>query len=296
MSILHYIKTKQKFDFDELTSAITKEYAAIKFEQRTSKLCYLWLDSVSTRGVDVSLEGENWIELRNTMLSSEADYHLTNLLADAICTLFEGNLFKENPDFDDENDAPNLEFYSITYPLFEAEYIAQQFLKDVQSLGYMISANKDERAFGINGPKREAHLGHKFFEKIENESWESKADIVLQTLLNVNYQFPDYTYGNVIETGEGSNKIKLKLITNAGDYMIGKYDFVLFSKNEEDTIAISNYILNSILPETWELLDEFTIAAPQISESDFEKLINKAEALNELDDFEAMMRGERKVY
>ncbi len=62
---------------------------------------------------------------------------------------------------------------------------------------------------------------------------------------------------------------------------IDKYDYILFPKNESEIIAITNDTLNTILPESWQRVDEYTIVAPILSEDEFEKLVAQAEKLDQ---------------
>lgn len=287
MSVLNYVKTKQSFEFNYLQNIIKNEFEAVEFKQRSPKLCFVWLDGVSTRGVDVSIEGENWIELRNNALSSDGDYHLTNLLADVICKIFDGSLFKINEEFDEEKDAPELAFLPITYPLYSDDYMATQFQKDARTLELMVEA---AGCITIFGPLKKVHFGPRFFAPLKSVSEEKRVAFMRQTILAINYAYPEYAYGNVIETGEGENKVILKLITNKGNCMIDQYDFVLFASSEETQIALTNETLNTILPEQWELLDEYTILAPVLPEKDFLELVQRTLTVNEFHLFENRIR------
>ena len=87
-----------------------------------------------------------------------------------------------------------------------------------------------------------------------------------------------------MESGDGDNKKILKLITNQVDCMIDKYDYILFGKNEEEIIAIDNDTLNTILPSSWQRVDEYTIVAPMLSENEFMELKERAEKLNQFEE------------
>lgn len=291
MSILNYIKTKKDFSFEVLISALKKEYDIIQFEQRSPVLCFMWMEDFSTRGVDVSMDEVNWIELRNTILSNDVDYQLTELLATAICSLFDGNLYQYNENFDEETDAPDKEYLKANLPLFEEDFINKQFQEDVGTLGAFIAAQKG--AFGIWGPKKEVQLGPNFYGTMSDKTQSEQAEIVLKKMLEVNYAYPNFPYGNFMSTGEGSDMIKLKLISNAGDYMITKYDFIVFQKNETESIMLTNDTFNTILPDSWRLLDEYNVLAPQLTEEEFEQLKQRADALNEEEKFEAMMNNRK---
>lgn len=289
MSILHYIKTEKKFKFKRLFKELKRNYLNIEFEERTENLYYLWLSDFSARGVDISVEKENWVELRNTILSSEADYQLTELTATIICALFKGKVFIDNQDFDSKNDPPELAFNRIKLPLFDDIFKELQYVKDVQTMGYMIEANQG--SCGIQGPFRQAQFGLRFFNEMKDESIKEQADHVMRTLLRLNYNYIGMGYGNVIRLGQEDDPIVVKLITNKQNTLIDKYDFILFQGEDEEPIAITNDTLNTILPESWILLDEYNIFAPVLKPDEFDELKRKAEEINEIDYFELRLDG-----
>jgi hypothetical protein len=279
MSVLHYIKIKQPVNFTILQKIIERTLADVLYHQRSETLCYFWIDGASTRGVDVSLEEENWIELRNTGFSSKEDYVLTNELANSICNLYEGKLYVDNEDFDEDVDDISLQYLPKEHPLFAPDEMESMPLNDTAVVRAMIMQLK--QTITLFCPIRKVHFGTETLSKLSDKSDEELTMILQQIILYVNYQIPDYEYGNVLETGEGEDKKTLKLLANLSDCIIDKYDFILFQKNDDKIIAITNDTLNTILPKSWERVDEYTIVAPILPENEFENLVAQAERLNQ---------------
>ena len=111
-------------------------------------------------------------------------------------------------------------------------------------------------------------------------------DKMYHIILNVNYQIPDFGYGNIMEVINSNDEKKImKLLTNEVDYIIDKYDFILLQTLEEQPIIITNAILNSILPSNWKLVDEFTVVAPITTQNDWKKLLTDAKKHDLFDSF-----------
>lgn len=279
MSILHYIKTKDRINFDILRKVIERTVADVKYEQRSETLCYFWIDEASTRGVDVSLEAENWIELRNTGFSNKEDYVLTNELANSICNWYDGHLYCENEDYDEDNDDASLEYLPKKHPLFTTDDMESIPLNDTEVVSAM--ARQLQQTITLFCPIRKVHFGPELLGKLSDKSNEELTILLHKIILYVNYQIPNYEYGNVLEMGEDEDKKTLKLLANQSNCIIDKYDFILFQKEEDKIIAITNDTLNTILPKSWQRVDEYTIVAPILPEDEFEKLVAQAEKLNQ---------------
>ncbi|QBN17272.1 hypothetical protein [Flavobacterium nackdongense] len=279
MSILHYIKTKEPINFVILQKVIERTLEDVKYEQRSETLCYFWIDEASTRGVDVSLEEENWIELRNTGFSSKEDYLLTNELANSICNLYDGQLYIDNEEYDEESDDASLEYIPKEHPLFTTEDMEAIPHTDTQVVSAM--ALQLQQTITLFCPIRKVHFGPELLGKLSEKSNEELTILLHKIILYVNYQIPNYEYGNVLEMGEGEDKKTLKLLANQSNCIIDKYDFILFQKEDDKIIAITNDTLNTILPKSWQRVDEYTIVATILPEDEFINLVAQAEKLNQ---------------
>ncbi|MBY0487834.1 MAG: hypothetical protein K2P85_11705 [Flavobacteriaceae bacterium] len=280
MSIYHYIKTEIPFDFEKLQNIFSNN-SAISLEQRNENLCYFWQNNNSTRGIDVSFEN-GLIELRNTIMSNETDYQITKFLAHIICENFKGETFVEFDDEDADSDDESLKLVSVGLGLYDKNEIEKMQLSDVSTMRGIIE--QTGKYISIFGPIRKVHFGTDFMNTYKDKTDEELITIMHDLIKKVNYQIPNYEYGNVMETGDGDNIKILKLISNKVDCIIDKYDYILFQKNEEEIIAIDNNTLNTILPNSWQRVDEYTIVAPIISENEFMDLIEKADKLNQFEE------------
>ena len=280
MSINHYIKTQIPFDFEKLHSIFSNN-GAISLEQKNENLCYFWQNNNSTRGIDVSFEN-GLIELRNTIMSNETDYQITKFLAHIICENFKGKTFVEFDDEDADCDDESLKLVSVGLGLYDEHEIEKKQLNDVANMRAIIEQTGSY--ISIFGPIRKVRFGKDFMSTYKDKTNAELKTIMHDLIKKVNYQIPNYEYGNILETGDTDNKKILKLISNQVDCIIDKYDYVLFQKNESEIIAIDNDNLNTILPNSWQRVDEYTIVAPIISENEFMELIEKVNKLNQFEE------------
>lgn len=269
MSINHYIIPKRQFDFSLLNNEVAKiDNVSIDF--RGDNTYYYWIDKKSARGLDVTLENAQ-IEIRNTILSNKYDYMLTNQIVSDILNQTGGTIYDE-----EENEI-------ISFPLFDKNRIAELEKNDCKVIHTL---SKEHENIEIFGPIRKVHFGKCLFEELKNYQDDSLSKKMFEIIENVNYLLPDFEYGNIMQVGEDEQKKTLKLITNEVDCIISKYDYILLNNpDNEKPIMITNQILNSLLPQKWVLVDEFTIVAPQINKNDWENLLKVAKKHDQFDSF-----------
>ena len=274
MSIIHYIKNKKKLDFTKLRSKLEAKFLAVKIESRGVGNYYIWIDGKSTKGVDVTIYDDR-VEIRNTTLSNDNDYKLTNFLGVTISVLTRGKIYSENDK-------------QLRIPiLFSKKEIVKIQLSDCD---IMISLCGDNE-ISIYGPIRKIHFGKRLHQKLN--SLRNKPEFLISTVLNlilkVQYGLPEYTYGTTMEMVKENTDTPylLKLITNTQDTIIDKYEYIMFNKPncDDEVIMIKNDTLNKILPVEWELIDEYMIIAPILKEQSWNELVEKANQLNEYDVF-----------
>jgi hypothetical protein len=280
MSIIHNVVPHKKVS-KEFFLQKSLQIENVKYENRGEGTIYFWIDKLSTRGVDITFE-QDGIEIRNTILSNKADYFLTNNLAGILVSLFDGFLLNEEDNKIDTR-----------FPLYSNEKIKELEIHDSDSLKILSLHSTSQGETGnitISGPIRNVHFGKYFFKTNNNLNKKRLKDAMLETMIKVNYQIPDYEAGNImmLESKSHNEKPKiLKCLTNLSDCIIDKYDYIVFNKNDckDELIMITNDILNKILPAQWELVDEYTIVAPMIPNDDWESLISKALQYDLFQDF-----------
>ncbi|MEN2436572.1 hypothetical protein AAH994_14240 [Weeksellaceae bacterium A-14] len=286
MSQIHYLKIAKPVDFAVLEKEIKSRLGHVEAEQRESNLFYFWIPEKSARGVDFTFERADWIEIRNTVCSNAADYLLTNHLAEAFCELFDGQLYKDNEDFDEDCDDPEDEFLPESLPVFEQKKAEEQMKTDANLFRILIQNRQSP--ITIYGPVRTVHFGKDLMEYWRDLNHEELGQEMENVILNVNYGLPDFEYGNIMQMGDGEDQKILKLLTN-NTCLIDKYDYLMLkrtenSENIEDFIVITNDDLNQILPESWKRVDEYHIVAPELPEDEFRNLIQNAELYNRFDE------------
>lgn len=262
MSIIHHIKPKKPLDLEELNN-FAEEQEEICIENRGEGIYYYWVDQKSTRGFDITLEN-NEIEVRNTIMSSRADYELTDILVKQILKMTSGKIY------DEDGEAIN------DFPLFDDEWINERERQDCQTVHI---PSKDHGEIAIFGPKYKVFFGERLHHEFDLMSKENRTRKMLGLIKKTNYDLPDYGYGNVMETTIEDEKKIMKLLTNKTNYIIDKYDYILLDREPDAPIIITNEILNNILPEKWTLVDEFTIVAPRLNDADWQQLLRNANPL-----------------
>jgi hypothetical protein len=280
MSTIHNVVPHKKVS-KELFLQKSLQIENVKCEEKGEGTIYFWMDRLSTRGVDITFE-QDGIEIRNTILSNKADYSLTNNLADILVSLFDGSLLNE------ENGKVDTRF-----PLYSNGKIEELEIHDcnlLKTLSLHSTSQGEHGNIAISGPIRNVHFGKHFFQANSNLNEKRLRDAMLETIVKVNYQIPDYEAGNIMMAKSKNNDEEpkiLKCLTNLSDCIIDKYDYIVFNKDDckDELIMITNDILKKILPAQWELVDEYTIVAPIIPDDDWKLLINRALQYDLFQDF-----------
>lgn len=271
MSVIHNIIYKKPLDVSKLDKFISTIDGAT-YENRGEDVLYFWINGKSTRGFDITFE-QDYIEVRNTILSNKYDYDLTNKIVAEILSLTDGIIIDE-----DEEQVSN-------FPLFDNDRILEMEISDCKTIQLL---SKEHEDIAIYGPIRIVHFGKRLHEQFNEFKDEHLKNKMFDLILNVNYKLPDFEYGNIMQIGDTDEDRKtLKLLTNKTDYIIDKYDYILINKNEDEQppIMITNAILNTMLPSNWTLVDEFTVVAPMTNENEWNKLLTTAEKYDLTEEF-----------
>lgn len=271
MSVIHNILTKKPLDLSRLNDFVSSIDKTV-IEDRGEGTYYFWTEGRSTRGFDITID-RDVIEIRNTILSNRCDYELTNQVVEKILNLTDGLILDEG-----EEQVSNL-------PVFDDNRISEAEIHDCETIQLL---SKEHEDIAIYGPIRKVHFGKRLHESFKNLKGEKLRDKMFDIILSVNYQIPDFEYGNIMQVGNNEDDKKImKLLTNKTDYIIDKYDYILLNTSDEKPIMITNEILNKMLPSNWTLVDEFTVVAPITSESEWEKLLSTAKQYDQFGTFKS---------
>ena len=271
MSVIHNILTKKALDILELNNfVLTIDNAT--FEDRGEGVYYYWIAGKSTRGFDITINGDI-IEVRNTVLSNKSDYDLTNKVVEKIINLTGGLIFDEDEEQID------------TLPIFNNDRIIETELEDCEHIKIL---SKEIEDIAIYGPIRKVHFGKRLYNTFKHLSGQQLKENMFDLIVKVNYQIPNFDYGNIMQVSNSNdNKKIMKLLTNETDCIIDKYDYILLHISDDKPLMITNEILNKFLPSDWTLVDEFTIVAPMTSKDEWDKLINTAKEFDQFDTFKS---------
>ncbi|MDY6802053.1 MAG: hypothetical protein SVU94_12640 [Bacteroidota bacterium] len=264
MSLVHHIIPKQQPDMKQLNQCVLAMEGA-KYEGRGEGTLYYWIDGKSTRGMDITMHDES-IEIRNTVLSNHSDYQLTNNIVEELLDQTQGVLLNEDREEVEKQ------------PLLGDQDITVKTLADCEMIQTLSQQHED---IAILGPKRKVHFGKRTHERFKSFKGETLKEKIFALMLKVNYEIPDYDYGQVVQAEDPSGEKKiLQILTNKTNCIVDKYDYILLYTGTENPIMITNQLLNTMLPSNWELVDEFTIIAPVTSREEWNKLLRKTEPYN----------------
>ncbi len=275
MSVIHYLETRNDVDFDTLTYYLAEKFPSLRYLKRDEYLYYYWLHGDSTRGVDFSRESKHLYELRNTALSNEGDYVLSNTISRFILSRHGGHLL-------DEEEEP----LDRSFP-FTSEEMKERQKQDVHLLMILL-ANGQEFAFFL--AQRQVIFGPKAYAELKpyTDRYDELIRRIHGRMRHVWYEVPpEFEYGLIgqlenPQTGE----IKLtKLLTNQVPYIVPKVHFILFEKNDRELIAVRREDFMKIKPEHWEMIDEYQFLAPVMPQAEWEALKQKAMSYDIFPDF-----------
>jgi hypothetical protein len=265
MSIVHFVHATQKIQTILIVHQLGIIENKLKAVDNDNDAYYLYTHGASARGIDISLEN-NVLEIRTTTLSNRADYNLANAVAEITLDLFGGKILSEDNTL------------LKTTKLFDNETIEALPIRDAEVLKIM---SRNEKNITIFCPLRLVHFGQRLYKKLERLEGGCLYNEIFKIMYNVQYELPDYEGGSILRIGEGENAKLLKVLSNEVDYIVNEYDYILLSTHEEEKpIMIDDEILHSILPATWKLVDEKTLVAPIIEESEWLNLIEKTRPLS----------------
>ena len=264
------IMTNKKIDMKKTISSLFDDYKNIVIEENDNNIFY-YLYGNSTRGVDVTIE-KDFINIRNRVLSNRADYFLSGKLTYYLASLTESKII-------DEGD--NIILLENLKTTDEGE---KTFFRDVDSVSILLK--NDTEIIEFPGPTRSVFIGKDVYNKYKDENGNLDPEKVQELFLTILYGLPDFL--NSPSLGADSNEangkiIKLKMILPNYDLIIQDYDYIVVGK--EDSILLDINGIKSILPDSWVIVDEYTIVAPQLEAKEWNKFLEKSKKINCYDEF-----------
>jgi hypothetical protein len=259
MSRIFKVKTSKRVDMNDFIKQLFNQHKFLQSINR-SPTCYFYEEGYSTRGIDVTEEA-NGYEVRMTTLSNANDYLLCNTIIWLLHTLTGGTVFNE----DDK------ELYAGK--VFSDKDIADNLDADISILKALLNRDPHkEPDIVIYGPVRPFHFGRKMRDKVNALTGDKYAVAYKLSNMLLRCQFPPAEFeqgSNLLEvTNKDDTKYLLQIFRNSKNMLLENVKRIILSIDEEESgIYIEPKVLVQFLPESWELVDEYTVLAKQLPQN-----------------------------
>lgn len=267
MSHTFKIKTSKRIKIEELVDELRiKRIGAYVIDR--SPTFHIFENFYSTRGVDVTEESYGY-EIRITFLANSNDYLLCNQIVYILCDNLNGKLIDEKGN---EKYIGKL-FYDLD--------ISNNTNSDIETLFALLREGKN---IDIFGPVREFSFGKRTKQRVLALQGDKHAIAYKLSKMILACQYPPENFvpfSNLLKiNGNSNNEYYVQVLNNTNDIVIEKVQEYVIILGLEDNLILNSEELISILPDDWELLDEYTILAKKISEEKWIKFIHNANQIN----------------
>ncbi|MGV0941061.1 hypothetical protein [Empedobacter sp. ULE_I140] len=264
------IHTQQLIDPDHLYYYLEATLGSINAIKKSDEGLYFYIQDQSTRGVDFWKENYGY-EIRCTSMSSQADYSIAKVLVQYFLDFQKSAVIL----FDNEpwkyNNVEKLRFNTLE--------------SDANIIKMMVQLNNE--TITLFGTQRQFHIGVNVLNKLqpEVEGWDQR---LMDLFLKVQYHLPESESDQVMMIGnDEETKKEVKLVNRSTNYVLSKYDYLLFSDEEtngtiDNMVLVTNDVLNQNLPEKWELIDEYTVVAPSLTVEEYLLLKEQLKPYNQI--------------
>lgn len=269
MSKIFNIITAEEIVKEDLFHTIHHEIPTLKGEIKSDEGLYFYSEGTSIRGIDF-WKVDNGYEVKINGLSTKDDYKIAAIIIQYFRKMQEHGLFK---DLKYTLDGEPYSFQKAWFRDIENDYDFDENAKIIKQI-----SDLDDNIITIFGPTREAHIGPFTLSKVGagKPGWQKRLHA---HLLKVMYQLPKNESDNVLAVKkENGEEIILKLIAENVQYVLGKYDYIVFSTGSEleleNMIVVTHDILNENLHKTWERIDDYTIVARRLNKEEYSEYVS----------------------
>lgn len=270
MSRVIDIHTTHDLSKEDLFAAIQIEIPSLKGIIKSDEGLYFYAEGTSIRGIDF-LKTTNGYEITINSLSSKDDYKIVAIILKYFRIMQQYGFFSELTYFID--DEP-MDSKTVWFQKIEEDF---DFAYDANIIKMLCETGNTVITFA--GPTREAHIGPYTLKRLGagKQGWVKRLHA---HLLKLFYKLPENQSDNVMVFNNNQNKeVVMKLIDKEVDYILGKYDYLCFlpegKKELDDMLVITHETLNKHLPMQWERIDDYTIVAPGLNNTQQLKLIER---------------------
>ncbi len=266
MSHTYKITTIQRIDIADLVSDLRQNRVAAYAIDR-SPTYQIFEDGNSVRGVEITEEDYGY-EIRMTVLANSNDYLLCNQIAFILCNKLKGVLTDEEG---------NEKFIGT---LFYDLDISERINSDIETIFALLKEGHD---IDILGPIREFSFGERTRKKALTLQGDKHAIAYKLSKMILACQYPPENFipfSNLLKvTDQEGEEYYVQVLTNSNDMVIEKVKGYAVASDTEEMLFLKPEQLLSILPDEWELLDDYTILAKQLNEEKWNKFAENAKAL-----------------
>lgn len=266
MSRSFKVITTKKIDWQEFLISLRSNDDDVLLINRHPTY-YFYQNLLSARGVDVT-EVEYGLDIRTTTCSNDADYLLANRIASTLKDETGGAFFDE----------AHSEIF--TGNLFSKSDIAKYTYEDIETLKSVLSIPK---SISLIGPNRPFHIDRIFRKKIMELDGDPHAMAFQFSKMMLQCQYPSDEFeelSNLMQvSGKDDTKVLVQNYFNSKSMILENVDTVIFGLNDV-ALYIKPKHLVQFLPASWQLLDDFTIAARQLPEAEWEQYFESMRPFN----------------
>lgn len=293
MSVNVSIITEKRFDkFEILYENIVNHGLSIMVLANQDKYCAFCSMRTATRYITVSTEDYGY-EVRITSMASRDDYNLFRYSIDIIMKQYGAKALLEG-----DEDSP----IDNAIDFFNDEWIIEQMHSDVSVITALIYHDVDMKTgkpkpegneIVIDGPFRRFAFGKRLFDEIgikEIDNDQKLIDQLYDRMLYVQWGLPDNlreTQGGTMDIDGSGIQENFKTITM---YFYGERDFISdaeyvviqkenFCQGGNKLIVVKYDDLLTIIPKTWERVDNKQLLVHETSKTEFSDFWQKALAI-----------------
>jgi hypothetical protein len=265
VSVIHNIIPKFPVKITAFHKQLKDTTENLQFRKKESTY-YYWIDGKSTRGVDVTFEKKS-IEIRNTILSNEADFELTNKIARNLLIHSDGIIINEENEICSSN------------ILFTQEKMDKNKQTTYNLLMLLLARGEEVTIFG---PNFGIVFDNSLYEHLKKS--EEPLNEVFDIILWSQYHLPDYEFATVMKAENPDNEEEFyyyQIISNEENRLIAAFDYVLLvADNSDENILITYDTLCKIHPPQWILRHDKIFVAPKLNDLDWDDLLKIAAQYN----------------
>ena len=266
MSIVFKAITKERIDYGIFLNTLRENRDNVYVIENHPTYRY-FVYEYSARGAEL-IKTDYGYEIRTTSCSNAQDYLLANRIA--LCLKKETNARFYN----EENSEV------AVGRLFDDIAILKHTYEDVEILKVMLMNNE---IITLYGPLREFNISYNFRNKILELEGDKYAIAYKFSKLFLNCQYPSEefeSFANLMKmSNEKEEPVFVQTFSNSQSMILENVDTIIFGMGD-DILYLKRKILSENLAPSWELLDEFTIAAKKLSDNLWTEYFNKMRLFN----------------